>query len=154
MNENSIYPCDQCDYKTTDSNNMKTHAESTHHQEHMLNNSEDDSFACEICGDLGYNCEDDLIQHNNNMHLNYSCDQCDFVALGQMMMDWHMSTSHIHFSCDECEFIAKNKGGLTRHKNAKHENSTQQNHCNATTDDRVEPSFLTINFPPISFGNL
>ena len=153
-NQNSLYPCDQCDYKTTDSNSMRTHAESTHkqvqyHQENGLNNSEEsyDNFACDICGDLGYNCEDDLIQHNNNMHLNYSCDQCDFVALGQMMMDWHMSTSHIHFSCDECEFIAKNKGGLTRHRNAKHESTPLQNHLNTTTgEDRVEASFLTINF--------
>ena len=137
---------------------MKTHGESTHHQENALNNSEDDSFACDICGNLGYNCDDDLTQHNNEMHIIYSCDQCDFEAFGKSMMDWHTSTSHLNFSCDECEFIAKNKGGLTRHRNAKHENSTQQNHYNATTDDRVEPSFLTINFPvhlpPISSGNL
>ena len=53
-------------------------------------------------------------------------------------MDWHMSTSHLNFSCDECEFIAKNKGGLTRHRNAKHENTTQQNHLNITTDDPSE----------------
>ena len=143
------YNCEHCDYTTNLSENLKTHI-TVNHQESVLSNSDEsfDSFACDICGDLGFNCEDDLTQHNNNMHLIYSCDQCDFEAYGQMMMDWHTSTSHLNFSCDECEFIAKNKGGLTRHRNAKHENSTQQNHFNAIVgDDRVEPTFLTINFP-------
>ena len=82
------------------------------------------------------------------MVLYYACDQCDFEALGQMMMEWHTSTSHAQFSCEECDFIGKNKGGLTRHKKAKHENTKEQNHISPTPgDDRVEPSLLTINFP-------
>ena len=60
-----------------------------------------------------------------------------------------MTTSHFHLSCDECEFVAKNKGGLTRHKNAKHENNKEPNEQDNidTTEAREEPTFLTINFP-------
>ena len=133
-----IYNCVQCEYTTNLSENLETHI-TVNHQEYVLNDSEEsDSFACDICGNLGYNCDDDLTQHNNEMHIIYSCDQCDFEAFGKSMMDWHTSTSHLNFSCDECEFIAKNKGGLTRHRNAKHENTTQQNHLNITTDDPSE----------------
>ena len=129
----------QCAYATNLSKNLKTHI-TVNHQENVLNNSEEsyNIFACDIC-DTSYNCQDDLMEHRNNMHQNYSCNQCDFEACGQMM-DYHTSTSHLHFSCDECEFIAKNKGGLTRHRNAKHENTMEtkeQNHFNTTTG--VEP---------------
>ena len=65
-------------------------------------------------------------------------------------MQDHMTSSHLHLSCDECEFVAKNKGGLTRHRNAKHENhneTKEQNHVYYTTEDREEPSFLTFNLP-------
>ena len=133
-----------CDYETDISENLKTHI-TVKHEESVPNNSEE-SFACDICGDLGYNCGDDLIRHNNDMHQIYACDQCDFEAYGQMMMEWHTSTSHAQFSCEECDFIGKNKGGLTRHKKAKHENTKEQNHISPTPgDDRVEPSLLTIN---------
>ena len=144
-----IYNCVHCDYATDISENLKTHI-TAKHEESVPNNSEEsfDSFPCDICGDLGYNCEGDLIRHNNDMHQNYACDQCDFEAYGQMMMEWHTSTSHAQFSCEECDFIGKNKGGLTRHKKAKHENTKEQNHISPTPgDDRVEPSLLTINFP-------
>ena len=66
------------------------------------------------------------------------------------MMQDHMSTFHLNLACDECEFVAKNKGGLTRHRNARHGNYSdpkEQNHVYSTTEDKEEPSFLTINFP-------
>ena len=119
------------------------------HHENVLNNWEEsyNVFTCDIC-DTSYNCQDGLTEHNNNMHQYYACDQCDFDGYGLIIMECHTSTSHPQFSCEECDFIGKNKGGLTRHRKAKHENTKDQNHINPTPgDDRVEPSFLTINFP-------
>ena len=90
-------------------------------------------YACDIW-DISFDCDGELIAHNNDMHQNYSCDPCDFVSYGKMMMQYHL-----HLSCDEFEFVAKNKGGLTRHKNAKHENykePKEQNKIDLKIDDR------------------
>ena len=118
-----------------------------HHDSAALNSST--TYTCDIC-DMSYNCNSELIDHENNMHRNYSCEQCEFISYGQLMMQDHKSTSHLHLVCDECEFVAKNKGGLTRHRNARHGNHSEpkeQNHVYSITEDREEPSFLTINFP-------
>ena len=141
--------CDQCPFISDNSNDVLLHQD-THH-----GSGEDTGpvYVCEIC-DMSYDCDGELSEHNSNMHINYSCDQCDFVSYGTMMMQYHMTTSHFHLSCDECEFVAKNKGGLTRHKNAKHENNKEpkeQDNIDLTTEAREEPSFLTINFPPLVF---
>ena len=119
----TIYNCVHCDYATDISDNLQTHITVKHH-ENVLNNSEEryNIFTCDIC-DTSYNCQDGLTEHNNNMHEYFACDQCDFDGYGLMIMECHTSTSHPHFSCEECGFVGKNKGGLTRHRKAKHENT-------------------------------
>ena len=107
-------------------------------------------YTCDIC-DMSYNCNSELNdQDHTDMHRIYSCEQCEFMSFGQYLMQDHMSSSHLHLACNECEFIAKSKGGLTRHRNAKHENHTEpkdQNQVDLTTEteEREEPSFLTFN---------
>ena len=153
--------CDYCGFVAKNRGGLTRHINAKHvnanesekhPDENSLNNLEESNtiFACDICDT---NCQDGLIEHNNNMHQYYTCDQCDFDGYGQMIMECHTSTSHPHFSCEECDFIGKNKGGLTRHRKAKHENTKDQNHINPTAgDDRVEPSILTINFPGHSYS--
>ena len=62
----------------------------------------------------------ELIDHTDNMHRNYSYEQCEFVSYGQFIMQDHMRTSHLHLAFNESEFVAKNKGGLMRHRKSKH----------------------------------
>ena len=144
-----------------ESTNQMT-SESTQHIETLLTyveSAEDTSvnenaYCCDIC-DTSYNCPTELTNHNNRRHQNLSCDQCEFVSYGSVMMQHHLATSHVQFSCDDCNFIAKNKGGLTRHKNAKHENSqesTDNNQIDITTTETTEETpFIRFNFP-INFG--
>ena len=118
-----------------------------HHDSAALESSL--TYTCDI-PDTSYNSNSELIEHDNNRHRNYSCEQCEFISYGQFMMQDHMttdhmSTSHLHLACDECEFVAKNKGGLTRHRNARHGNHSDPKE--QRTEDREAPSFLTINFP-------
>ena len=64
----------------------------------------------------------------NNLHQNneyYLCDQCEYEAISQSLLQEHITASHMHLSCNYCEFVAKNRGGLTRHINAKHVNANE-----------------------------
>ena len=147
--DQQLLNCDQGPVILNNNSDLLLHQDSNH------DSGENDMYSCEICG-MSYNCHSELTNHNNNMHDNYSCEQCEFVSFGQFMMQDHISSSHLHLACDECEFVAKNKGGLTRHRNAKHQNHSEPNdlnHLYLSTEDREEPTFLTINFPEQFFLN-
>ena len=52
------------------------------------------------------------------------CLNCQYTAVNDSEFSEHLElcySSEPEFSCDLCKFIAKNKGGLTRHKNAQHQ---------------------------------
>ena len=136
--------CNVCDLLCDDEEVLTEHTTAAHENE----------YHCVICG-TSHNWQKELTNHITYMHQNYSCDRCEFVSYGQIMMEDHIATSHVQLSCDVCDFTAKNKGGLTRHKNAKHENfheSQDKSHFEITTTETTqEASFLRINFP-INFG--
>ena len=139
--------CDQCSFVSDNNNDLLLHQDSNHDSAALMSTT---IYTCDIC-DVSYNCNCELSDHTD-MHRIYSCEQCEFMSFGQYLMQDHMSSSHLHLACNECEFIAKSKGGLTRHRNAKHENHTEpkdQNQVDLTTEteEREEPSFLTFNLP-------
>ena len=71
-------------------------------------------------------------------------------------MQHHLATSHMQFSCDDCNCIAKNKGGLTRHKNAKHVNSQESTDNNqfdfTTTETTEETPFIRFSISEFSIN--
>ena len=85
--EKLLNNCDQCPVVYDNSNDLLLlqDSEDTHH-----GSGEDTGpvYVCEIC-DMSYNCDSDFSEHNINIHINYSCDQCDFVSYGKMMMQYH-----------------------------------------------------------------
>ena len=121
----------------------------------IVNNLVDtDRFDCTLC-EIAFETEGLLKSHVENLHkLNeilLSCNQCKYRAISPTQFHDHMNNLHTvcpQFTCDICNFSAKSKGGLTKHKNVKHQNtdsdrSTAQNEqsnifscglCNFTGD--------------------
>ena len=87
-------------------------------------NADEITYSCDIC-ETTYDCPSDLNTHNamHERSESYSCDQSEYESTSNCLLPQHAMTSHPTLSCDECEFTAKNKGGLTRHRNAQHKNS-------------------------------
>ena len=138
----------------------------------MSQNFEENTYSCDIC-ETNYDNPNDIVDHNTDIHPNneyYLCDQCEYEAISQSLLQEHITATHVHLSCDYCGFVAKNRGGLTRHVNAKHENANESEkhktaeHENLEEKERVdftatvdteEPSchreregdFLYFNFP-------
>ena len=100
--ENSLYPCDQCDYKTNDSNNLKTHAESTHK-------------------DVDHTEEYTLGDYTNQIadfdNVYYNCDKCKYKAGDPTLVEKHIETIHVEsikwwegneenvfYACKECDY--------------------------------------------------
>ena len=102
----------------------------------------------------------------------YSCDKRDYTINNELLLTTHAAAQHEkaqHFPCDECPFVAKNKGGLTRHTNSKHnilyscdscdyisqtEPGLMEHHksnhnlnVSRTSNEVEESNFLTFNFP-------
>ena len=50
---------------------------------------------------------------------------CEFSYDREGTIICHTETTH-QYTCDECDFSAKNKGWLTRHKNANHAQPSEQ----------------------------
>ena len=63
-----------------------------------------------------------------------NCNDCEFSYDSEEPIICHTETTH-QFTCDECQFTAKNKGWLTRHKNANHAQQTYKcDECDYQSD--------------------
>ena len=118
--------CNQCDHKTTNKQNLKSHLRSMHGYE-MLQ--------CEMC-DFKSASESSMWSHKERTHENkkYDCNHCDFAVSEYYLLRNHVKRMHSvikQFQCDECEHTTSLKVSLTRHKREKH--CTVQMKCDLCT---------------------
>ena len=135
------YSCEQCDYKTTNSESLTQHMMTIHQVlssmmcSNILNlpnptQCENDTVTSNVSSqndlqgtELGWLEEIIFLEHiqpyNGKM---YSCNQCDFNSSYQHCLIWHKKSKHegVVYCCDQCDFITPHSSNLKVHKRAKH----------------------------------
>ena len=83
------YTCDQCDYATKKSDNLKVHKESNH---------EGIRYPCDQC-DYVATTSNSLKRHKESKHegIRYPCDQCDYAATRTGDLKRHKKSKHEGF---------------------------------------------------------
>ena len=116
--------CEQCPYKTSRIDNLKTHIEAVHESKGLPYEKQ---FQCSKCDfrtvHKGY-----LRSHLQTVHGSYNvmCNQCNFKALTQIQLNNHIKFEHegIRFPCNECKYEAKTQTLLKKHFRTQHEGFT------------------------------
>ena len=115
--------CDQCDYTSAKSWNLKKHKESKHDRIR---------YPCDLC-DYAATQRSSLKEHKEYKHqvASYPCDQCAYIARGKRHLKRHVESKHngVRFSCDLCEFTAANLVSLRLHERI-HKGNKQPNNEN------------------------
>ena len=84
--DENTFSCDQCEYKTKYSHNLKTHRTSKH---------EGTKYDCENC-DRNFSTKTNLRTHQYSKHegKRYSCDQCSFESGHPTSLSQHKAKVH------------------------------------------------------------
>ena len=123
----NIISCDICDFTSSTQESLDTHTTTNHHN--AAKNPTQIIFTCYGCN-INFGEANLLQKHQENLHNNekqeftLNCLNCGYIASNETQLDGHLEMCYSmdpEFSCDVCDFSAKNKGGLTRHKNAQHQ---------------------------------
>ena len=150
------YACDNCEYESSISANLKRHQAGVHANEKQ--------FRCEECGKY-FNQKRNMIEHNSTEHkkekykcdvkkcekefwskssltrhaishadmqsvLTNNCDKCSFTTKEKSTLKRHISIIHLKeklFQCTECKYVATQNGNLKKHKIAKHSEKKHKN---------------------------
>ena len=80
------FKCDQCDYKATRKQDLKTHIQSVHQKI---------TVSCEKC-DKQFSNDPNLRKHNATVHegVRYKCEHCDYKATQRGHLRQHKSSRH------------------------------------------------------------
>ena len=114
--DKTVFTCDKCDYTSFREEALVMHTTTNHHNA---------AKRCNI--DFGFNLpqkHQENFRNNEEQELTLNCLNCAYIASNETQLDDHLEMCYFvdpEFSCDVCNFSAKNKGGLTRHKNAQHQ---------------------------------
>ena len=122
--DTDVKSCEQCPYKTSRIDNLKTHIEAVHESKGLPYEKQ---FQCSKCDyrtvHKGY-----LRSHLQTVHGSYNviCHQCNFKALTQIQLNNHIKFEHegIRFPCSECKYEAKTQTLLKKHFRNQHEGFT------------------------------
>ena len=92
--------CDQCDYVSTKSWNLKKHVEAKH---------EGVKYQCDQC-DYTATFSRSIKTHIEAKHegIRYYCDQCDYAATQQNSLKTHIQSQHEMIRHEYIYFILKN----------------------------------------------
>ena len=82
--ENRLYPCDRCDYKTSDMNNLKMHAESIHID----------------FDNVYYNCDKCEYKAGDPTLLETHIEAIHVEAIKY----WEENVEKIFYACNECDY--------------------------------------------------
>ena len=114
LNADGKYPCNHCQYQSTDQGNLK---------KHKLNIHEGVKYQCDQCQyqatQQGY-----LKAHKLSLHegVKFDCDQCEYKATFATHLTQHKKVKHegFRFPCDECDYKATRTTYLRSHKSKHH----------------------------------
>ena len=113
-NETMVFPCEFCDFKTKDIEDLNLHKMSDH-----PNTDNDD--------DMDVNRGE--MDKNNDQVL--ACVQCSYIAKSQKDLKFHNKYFHVEgrFKCDICENSYSQEASLRLHHKVKHTSGTQRLKC-------------------------
>ena len=149
LKKNRKYNCDECDFGSHSTVNLRMHIESKH--EGVIHRCKDcnyktqnereltrhrktihEKYKCEFCNfDTIKYCE--LMEHVNANHLDYFllgneflCRLCDYRATTRNTVRLHVKVKHrgVRHQCDLCDSSFVRSHLLIRHKEVKHEASS------------------------------
>lgn len=106
-NDKDIFVCDDCDYE---SNNPVAY------RNHVRGHAEKRLYKCEVCENR-FVSKHDLRTHKKLLcgkNRSFSCDECDFVAIGAQEQRTHAKVHNKEFKCAKCEFVTTS---ITRFQN-------------------------------------
>ena len=114
LNADGKYPCNHCQYQSTDQGNLKKHKWNIH---------EGVKYQCDQCQyqatQQGY-----LKAHKLSLHegVKFDCDQCEYKATFTTHLTQHKKVKHegFRFPCDECDYKATMTTYLRSHKSRHH----------------------------------
>ena len=118
--EDSCFPCDKCDYKTSIVTEFENHMKENHKEEQPTG-----SFACSQCEYRTKN-KKQYIEHKNTAHketVPFECNQCEYNSLKGEDFNEHMHKTHksVIFECKECDYKSNEKSNLEQHNKNIHE---------------------------------
>ena len=144
------YPCTECDYVATRTNNLRTHKEAKHNdqkyfctlctfkssnQRALKIHTEDKHDPKTSAGQRQFSCDScsfsaahrsTLSRHRKTLHGEdrYCCDKCQYATSIKRNLDYHNNSQHLgrFYQCDECGFRTANKSNLQVHTDNKHNN--------------------------------
>ncbi|XP_061162998.1 zinc finger protein 236-like [Saccostrea echinata] len=97
-NDKDIFVCDDCDYE---SNNPVAY------RNHVRGHAEKKLYKCEVCENR-FVSKHDLRTHKKLLcgkNRSFSCDECDFVAIGPQEQRTHAKVHNKEFKCAKCEYV-------------------------------------------------
>jgi len=116
-NSENKYPCDQCNYKATESNNLQRHIKSIH---------DGVKYPCDQCN-YKATASSSLQQHIKSIHdgVTYPCDQCNYKAKDPSHLRRHIKSIHegVKYPCNQCNYKFSYPSDLKRHTNRFHSES-------------------------------
>ncbi|KAK3086374.1 hypothetical protein FSP39_017504 [Pinctada imbricata] len=115
-NDKEVFVCDECDFE---SNNPTTF------RNHVRGHSEKKLYKCIVC-EKRFVSKADLKTHKKGecaKQKSFSCDECDFVAIGPHEQRIHAKVHAKEFNCAYCDFITTSISKFQNHTKA-HEEQT------------------------------
>ena len=111
----TIFPCDNCNYTTTQEVHLRRHKGAKH---------EGVKYPCKQC-DQQFTTKDALRKHVENKHqgTRFPCPHCNFLSTTINHLKYHIECKHTDQSntCDLCDFETNTKKNLKVHKSTIHE---------------------------------
>ena len=131
--------CDQCDYVTGSSNQLRDHINIKHLGK---------TFPCTLCDHVAYYTQS-LSDHVRRVHRNkrYPCDACDKEFMSNEGLRNHQDSAHndSSYPCSQCESILKNRAALRKHIRIKHESPMMQcEFCDYSTQNKTNMKCHTV----------
>ena len=129
--------CDQCDYQTKRSRELKKHMENKHGNGEG-DNDERSTLYCEFCG---FSCkyQQSLQDHMERLHLQneYKCDKegCDFVTRQKRKLQEHNTRHGEELICPICGKTFSSNKAWTKHKRETHKPQIERkcDYCDYST---------------------
>ena len=112
--DQEIFECEKCDFKTTSKSGLKTHTKRKHTE------ITQDKFPrkCDMC-ELTFENAKELKRHmktHSYQELRYKCEDCAFWGPNSISMEVHHGKMHCqNYECGMCEYPAKDSESLEIH---------------------------------------
>ena len=111
----TLFECENCEFKTTSKQGLKTHIKRKHITYETF------PTKCVLC-ESNLNWKEELLKHmpshsyNPSSELNFKCEECDFWGPNQLTMEVHVGKHHSErFECGLCDNKGKNFDDLEIH---------------------------------------